>query len=528
MDNHHTVSPAPGLSVCLGQREGAGHLEVHMDLHLDRLQHEGRPVELVLPGDEGVARSRIRNLEVEGASEGAAPRLGYTQEGRVLVHTGGQQHVRIRYTVHPVAERSSAQSRHAVVGHARRLYAPGHALLVQAPNLSWLPEASLTWSTGESCGLLPVASSIEPGITTLQRVLDAHFVSGTQWWRGAVPSAAGTLTVFADAEAVAAGRRVLEILPAILREQHPLTQPAPDTGVHVVILTTPPGTPATGAGRAGGFVLELPEDFDPRDLLLAELLAHENLHRVLGHTIYFHPSTHDRTLWFIEGVTEFLALQSLARLDPVYERRLLLALAQAADGVEYYGESHAPGWEQWTQTLRRSPAALRLPYDQGLLTAAWLMSRPRPEPLDWPTLLRTLSRHPQPLGEADLFATLRMWATLTEEEAEHLTSWVTPGALPDLEGLWARLGLRRVLDDIVPRPTNITRLSSPAVQGSASLHHATGLPTASLRAAAEHLVQRHVQRGVPSRLEPLPSSGWRQRLGVSQTASSPSQEGHAR
>lgn len=501
----------PGLKICVGQPAVGDHLLVDVTVYLDRLDHSGGPLELVLPSGEGPARARVRGLELIAPPGETSPRLGFTQEGRILIHSTDLSHAHFRYEVHPIAERMSADTRHAMVGNRRTLYAPGHALLVQIPNLELAPDAPLIWTTGTDCELGAVSSSIPEGRTSLQRLLDAQFVAGTGWWRSRAPSPAGPVLIFADSWSTAIGRALEAELPALLRAQRALTEGAEDSSVHVVVLSTPPDSPPTGSGRAGGFLLELPQGFDHNQSQLLELLSHENLHRILGHTIHFNGRDHLKTLWFIEGITEFLALHLLASLDSSREQRLLETLAQAADTIDKYHAAHEPGWEEWEALLTRSELARRLPYDQGILIGAWLMSQPG-DPLSWPEFLTGLAKLPQPLSEQTLLSELYRWASPHGGDSSWLTPWIEPGGQPDLQALWARLGLARI--ELRPQQRRAVSLSE-AHPSRSDLSHSVQRELLSMSLLSPiSLTTRRQHRSHDSKLQPLPASPWRQRLGL--------------
>lgn len=115
-----------------------------------------------------------------------------------------------------------------------------------------------------------------------------------------------------------------------------------------------------GVGRRGGFVIEIPRG-QPLDSEALLLLAHEAFHLWNGHHLTPRPAAEEQTRWFKEGVTHYVALKTLWRLDLFSREQLLEELSTSAS---YY---------------RRNPAAFRgdatradlarLPYDKGVLLA---------------------------------------------------------------------------------------------------------------------------------------------------------------
>ncbi|MBA2665097.1 MAG: hypothetical protein H0U74_22615 [Bradymonadaceae bacterium] len=115
-----------------------------------------------------------------------------------------------------------------------------------------------------------------------------------------------------------------------------------------------------GMGRRGGFVLELPLDvaLDDQTLLL---IAHEAFHMWNGHELVPEPVHERQTRWFKEGLTHYVALQTLRELGLIEEHTVRAGLAQAA---QFYNRNPA---------IRGVSTAgidqVRLPYDQGMLLA---------------------------------------------------------------------------------------------------------------------------------------------------------------
>ncbi len=113
-----------------------------------------------------------------------------------------------------------------------------------------------------------------------------------------------------------------------------------------------------GLGRRGGFVLELPKT-PATDSATELLIWHEALHLWNGHRVVPRPDEENRTRWFKEGITHYLALVNACRSRAIDERFLFEELARVADAYE------------------RNPARregqgndsdlARLPYDLGVL-----------------------------------------------------------------------------------------------------------------------------------------------------------------
>jgi predicted metalloprotease with PDZ domain len=124
-----------------------------------------------------------------------------------------------------------------------------------------------------------------------------------------------------------------------------------------------------GTGRREGFVLEL-DRRAPVDTHTMLLIAHEAFHLWNGHMLTPAPDADAQTLWFKEGVTQYVALNTLARLGVLSEREVLDEWARAAARYARAQRAHA-----------LAPVAReQLPYDRGLLIALALEAAWRQDP----------------------------------------------------------------------------------------------------------------------------------------------------
>ncbi|MEL6177323.1 MAG: hypothetical protein AAFS10_00145 [Myxococcota bacterium] len=125
-----------------------------------------------------------------------------------------------------------------------------------------------------------------------------------------------------------------------------------------------------GGGRRGGFLVEVGRDAPARDL--AELVAHEAFHVVNGHLLVHAPEAEYDTLWFKEGVTTYIAAQTVVRAGLAEESWFRARLAEVIGA--YYSNPVAfrlsvDGLHErfWNNTDAR-----RLPYDKGALLGLML------------------------------------------------------------------------------------------------------------------------------------------------------------
>jgi hypothetical protein len=136
----------------------------------------------------------------------------------------------------------------------------------------------------------------------------------------------------------------------------------------VSVLVRAPGTIDAegiwGTGRRRGFVLELPADAS-LDAHVKVLLAHEAFHLWNGHELVPRGGAASRrTLWFKEGLTQYIAIKTLRRLSMLSMRGALDLIAAAAAS---YAASPLRAGGDGDEVQRR-----RFPYDRGLMVAMLL------------------------------------------------------------------------------------------------------------------------------------------------------------
>lgn len=113
-----------------------------------------------------------------------------------------------------------------------------------------------------------------------------------------------------------------------------------------------------GLGRRGGFVLELPKT-PATDSATELLIWHEALHLWNGHRVVPRPDEENRTRWFKEGITHYLALVNACRSRAIDERFVFEELARIADAYE-----RNPARQEGQGN---DSDLARLPYDLGVL-----------------------------------------------------------------------------------------------------------------------------------------------------------------
>ncbi|MBH24128.1 MAG: hypothetical protein CMH57_06690 [Myxococcales bacterium] len=125
-----------------------------------------------------------------------------------------------------------------------------------------------------------------------------------------------------------------------------------------------------GGGRRGGFLVEVGRGAPTREL--AELVAHEAFHVVNGHLLVHHPSAEYDTLWFKEGVTTYIAAQTVVRAGLADEGWFRARLAEAISAYYSNPASLKMPLAELPERFWSDTNARRLPYDKGALLGAML------------------------------------------------------------------------------------------------------------------------------------------------------------
>lgn len=181
---------------------------------------------------------------------------------------------------------------------------------------------------------------------------------------------------------------LLQMVERVVDALQIATGPLPSAATAVVLRRADDPDALSGAGRLGGFVLEVGDHVTASDSGLVRLAAHEHLHRLIGHDLHFSAPDELETLWFREGVTEYVAVSAMVRTGVLSTSDLFALISDSitnlrsnpADGVPLGTES-----AYWSDRDRR-----RLPYDRGALIAMLIELRTIAAcGLTWPQLLST-------------------------------------------------------------------------------------------------------------------------------------------
>jgi hypothetical protein len=324
------------------------------------------PLDLVVPerwAGYGGLGEVILEMTAEGG-EGEPLRL-HREPGLARVSHPGLDEVRVRYLVEPVARELTSATRFQAVVRPSYVFGYGRNLLVWPRHVE--PSA-------------PVAGlRLEPGptgtrwATTLGAIAPSWQIDGVTFYdiaeeaylAGAFPGEAPAGTAFDPDLPVAA-------------DNAPLLEALAGAGgadargpIAIVLRRADDPEAATGTGRPGGVVLELGDDVDWRAFATQRLLEHELLHRAIGFAVRFAEGHEQATLWFKEGVVDYLAALAVprSRVDD-WEAGWLAAVGDAVTG--YRAAQRSGAASRGEEDYWRSAATRRAPYDRGFLLALGL------------------------------------------------------------------------------------------------------------------------------------------------------------
>ena len=355
--------------------EEGGYLEVEYTVSLPDEHRAERqlpqPLEVAFPS--AWAGRDDFFLDIEGIRahdlDGAPLTMDVHVDGRVMVDHDGLDDLVVSYRVRPGHRLLTESSRFYALLSANRFYAPGHAVFAQPLNLSdgAFDEISVSFRDDFEEWALGATVDVHEGPLSMEQLVNCSLFAGA--YERVQREVDGHLVdLFAEPQLAVPRHGLTDRTLAVVRAQDHILGPdlAARTVVVVLRREEDPHT-LTGNGREGGFVLELGNRIDEVDDELLELIAHENLHRLNGHSLTFSARDEFATLWFREGVTEYLAVRTLVAAGVVDEDRLFQHIASSITmyrGNPIAGHVAAPdlGEQFWSDRDYR-----RLPYDKGAL-----------------------------------------------------------------------------------------------------------------------------------------------------------------
>lgn len=295
-------------------------------------------------------------------------------EDRVAAVTlGDGDALTLRYTVRPERGLLTHATRYRALLSADRFFAPGHAVLAEPLDLGDHMAENVQVSIavpegvfGERWRIRSTVDLAQP--LALEDLIDAAFFAGE--FDAVVRERDGRRVELWVEERVEAGAHALgDLTLDVVEAQHALLGEAIAARTVVVVLAREDDPDAlNGAGRTGGFVLELGRDVGASTDGIAALVAHENFHRLNGHFLRFAASDEFATMWFREGVTDYVAMRNAAASSVLPRAAFFRFVGRAL--ANYLGSPAANAQANTgSDAYWRDRDVRRLPYDKGALLA---------------------------------------------------------------------------------------------------------------------------------------------------------------
>jgi predicted metalloprotease with PDZ domain len=341
------------------------------------------PLRLVVPHEWGGQTDLGDDvLDLQAEDERGAPLAVLRAPGLAELRHQGAAAVRVSYRLRPRARELDAGTRFRALGTPELFVAYGRNLFVRPEGgfVETEPVQLVLETERQAAVWVTTLGGAGPSLRlrapSLGPVLDAAFAAGRP--RVVTDRRDAGFTIAADPALDLLEDAVLEIAQRVVAYQTmAYGPPSLPTTTGLLLRRADEALAATGTGRPGGFVLELGDARRPDDREVAELLAHENLHRYLGFDVTFDGPSALETLWLKEGVVCYLASLTVVQAGLAPPDAYLDALSRALTGYlsddahrEPVTDADALGY--WWDSGQR-----RRPYERGFLLGFWLDQRLR-------------------------------------------------------------------------------------------------------------------------------------------------------
>ena len=344
--------------------------------------------------------------------------ISFNSQQIAAIAVGDADTVVLRYTVRPQRGLLTHATRFRALLSADRFFAPGHAIFAEPLDLGAAFETGIRVTTATTERVSRDTWTLRSTVDTsagvgLDELVDAAWFAG-RFARVIRARGGRELEVWVE-ERVSAGPQALgDLAQDVVEAQWALLGETIAARTTVVVLLREDDPEAlNGAGRTGGFVLEIGTDLNVTQDGVAALVAHENLHRLNGHYLRFAAADEFGTMWFREGVTDYVSMRNAAAAGVIESTQFFRFVGKSL--ANYLGSpavnvtASEVGNGYWADRDLR-----RFPYDKGALMAllidlrlradgagtlegffAWLRERPdaRTVPLSNATLLERLNEY---------------------------------------------------------------------------------------------------------------------------------------
>ena len=347
-----------------------------VDLFVQSSQSLPNPLTLQIPSHWAGFDDLDRDIELVGAHGELGPLADRRVGARLLVEHDGETSIRVRYRIVPRYRQLRRPSRFHAVGGPDYLVAYGRDLFIWPTHLN--PESTdlessvdlrlgdgppgTVWAT--TLGLVAPSGALHD--VNPIHLLDSVYLAGRVRIR---QSEDRTTTVIIDPQLGSVEDSMLPVLQRIASYATSRFGQTPiESSVVFALRREDDRSVLTGSGRPGGIVVELGEAASPSEAGLALLIAHEHLHRYIGTWMRFAVEDELATLWFKEGVVDYLAAQFAIRSGAIPSNAFTSELSDVL--TEYLTRSSSlETLPSDDSTFWHNPGLRRLPYSLGFLVA---------------------------------------------------------------------------------------------------------------------------------------------------------------
>jgi predicted metalloprotease with PDZ domain len=334
-----------------------------------RSDHLPDAVEIAFPDRVAGRTGFLEAITSIHATDEAGRELAVLVEGAsAFVGVQGGQALYLSYQIAPRDRDLTHASRFRAIGSADRFFSFGHAIVAQPLNLNPDFDRNARVTVHAEDGVWQIRSTLPlDEAHSINQLVDAGYFAGrfehVQRARGG-----RTVDLWIEESIASQPQTLADLALAVVEAQADLLGEAAN-GTRVVVLRRADDVDArTGSGRAGGFILEVGDNVDARTDGLTELIAHENFHRLNGHTLTFAARDQLQTMWFREGVTDFVSMQNAAARGLIEESTFFRYLGRAIAAYLNNPARQVP-MSSMSEDFWTNRDMQRFPYDHGAIAA---------------------------------------------------------------------------------------------------------------------------------------------------------------
>ena len=290
------------------------------------------------------------------------------EDGSAYIESGSARAIIIHYQVSPPDRDLTHSSRFRAIGSNQRFFSFGHAIIAQPIDLDPEFDRAARVTTHPEDGEWQIRATIPlEGRSPITGLVDAGFFAGR--FEHVRRSRDGRSVDLWVEESIANQPQTLaDLALAVVEAQADLLGDDANQTRVVALRRADDEYARTGSGRAGGFVLELGDAVDARTDGLAELIAHENFHRLNGHALRFSPREELATMWFREGVTDYVAMRNAADNGLIAESAFFRYLGRSI-AAYLTNPAREVSMAEREQQFWTDRDMQRFPYDHGSIAA---------------------------------------------------------------------------------------------------------------------------------------------------------------